>query len=115
MNACNHEHDEDVAVGMSGALGPRDMAAAVVKRPGLYIGFPPTPERAEAFIQGFDMALLLTSGEGAPLAQYRALLHPNPEHDTATAERDAVDLTSLLPVIEELFTAARRVKQARQR
>ncbi|MFK3677973.1 hypothetical protein ACI2IP_09580 [Microbacterium sp. NPDC090218] len=95
-------------------FGPKEMAAAFVKRPGLYLGFPPTLVRAMAFIHGFEMALLM-AGDTLSFDRPRPELHQPPSRtEHTTAEQQHEDIRALLPTFEDLFAAASRIKRWRQ-
>jgi len=100
--------------GLNYVFGPRAMAAALVKRPAMYLGSPPTHERAAAFIGGFDMALIMAGSSTSLRPEHYELLERPAVDGQVSAEQELAHIRSLLPVFESLFTTAAQIKSERQ-
>jgi len=107
------EQRPDTPAVASRELGAHEMATAFVKRPGLYLGFPSTHDRAIAFAQGFDMALMMAGDPSSHLREYREQLQLSSDHERATTAQQLERIQALLPAFEELFVAAAEIARTR--
>lgn len=86
---------------------PSDLAAAIVKRPGMYMGGPVAFDRAAAYAHGLEMALLI-QGRNSPLTDEDNRLLRSGNDDQRSPEEELDDIKLLEPVLARLLWAVQQ-------
>lgn len=99
--------DDHIVTGGLPAQDPRDLAAAIVKRPGMYMCGTVTFDRAAAYANGLEMALLI-QGKDSPLTDADNRLLRSGNDDQRSPEEELDDIKLLQPVLTKLLGSAQQ-------
>jgi len=89
---------------VSGPVDPVDLAAAIVRRPGMYLGAPVTFDKAAAYVAAIEIVLFAAGKDSALTDEHRRLLRPSTGDRSGQQERE--DIQRLEPVLVQLLAAA---------
>lgn len=99
--------DDHIVTGGLPARDPSHLAAAIVKRPGMYMGGPVTFDRAAVYARGLEMALLL-QGKDSPLTDEDDRLLGNGNDGQRSREEEVDDIKLLEPVLAKLLSSTQQ-------
>lgn len=99
--------DDHIVTGGLPAQDPSHLAAAIVKRPGMYMDGPVTLDRAAAYAHGLEIALLM-QGKDSPLTDEENRLLRRGGDGTAGRDEELDDIKLLEPVLAKLLSSAQQ-------
>lgn len=105
---------DDHIVSAPDELAPDLMAAALVKRPGIYMGLQPSYERAVASALGMEMSLTLAGDSTNYSPKHSKLIKATDAGAERSPEEDLEAIRTLEPFFADLFAAATLLKDERR-